>query len=115
MTEFVARAFEVALTEQAVAPLEELFELTGKSYSQVCKDGLERAVQNLPADETIQIPEEWKLQPKSEFTRQVLRLPTEVLMSLDDMARRSQTSWGELASYLTECEVYHKLVWLREM
>lgn len=111
---FVSKTFEIEITEESFTPLLELMELTGKSYAQICKSGLERAALGLSLDIPLHVPDDWIKKEKLADSRSVLRLPTETLMCLDAMATRSNVSWGTLASFLTECEIYYSLTGLQE-
>lgn len=114
MSEFRPRVFEIALSIDAVPAVFEYMELTGVSYSQVCKNGIQRAVAEQNESTEIQIPTTWLEEEKSGRTRTSMRLPTEVLMSLDTLATSSNVSWSDMASFLTECEVYYSLALLKE-
>jgi len=109
MTEFVPRAFEVVLTEQSADSLFQLMDITGKSYAQICKAGVERAFQEQAPDMPIEIPDAWQSMEKSNRSRTVMRLTEESHKNLDLAATNSGVSQGVLASFLTECEIYYSL------
>jgi hypothetical protein len=109
MTEFTPQAFEVAITEQGLNSSIALMELNGKSYAQICKDGIDRAAQSHTPDQPIEAPQEWLVANRA-YAHTLMRLPTDTLQNLDMLATNSGISWGIMASFLTECEVYQELM-----
>ena len=111
MESFQPRIFNIELTPTGFESTMRLMEITGLSYAQICKAGIERAVENSKENPCI-MPESWKSREIDSSSLSGLRLPTDIQQGLDKLARQVDSSWEDMASFVTECEVFYYLEFL---